>query len=381
MSSAIPLHRASNDPSDLAALGEALALGGRSIVARLESSLARIVPRPYGVAIGSPGIAYEVALRSLGIGRGDEVIVPAIGPAAAADAVHRCGAVAVHADVDPGTLGLTAALAEPRIGERTRAVLAFALLGDASSFAELARLCTKHEIPLIEDASDAIAGRVAGESTGRFGRISIFALTDDRPLAASGLTLLLTHDDRLATSMRSLRGDADEFSAPLPEELAEGPPPEPRPAVDCAADDLRAAMALCRLARLEASLESRRRVADAYLRRLAGHADLVLPAPRGEGGAIWPRFCVRLGDRFSRFDRDEILLGLRRHEIVAGRGSPALCRRLDAAGLPGRSCPIAERAADRSLLLPFYESLSEREIDLVCQTLDLMISRLDYRQE
>lgn len=380
MSSAIPLHRPPSAASDLDGLAEALRIGGPPAVARLEAGLARLVPRPYGVAIGSPGAAYEVALRALGIGAGDEVIVPAIGPAAAADAIHRLGAVAVHADVDPGTLGLTAALAEPRIGERTRAVLAFALLGDATSFADLARLCTKHEIPLLEDASDAIAGRVAGESTGRFGRISIFALTDDRPLAAAGLTLLLTHDDHLAAAMRSLRGDADDFAAPLPGELADPPLPALRPAVDSPADELRAAMGLRRLDRLEASLEARRQVADAYLRRLAGHPDLVLPAPRGEGGAVWPRFCVRLSDRFSRFDRDEILLGLRRHEIVAGRGSPAISRRRDEMIGTPQAHPIAERAADRSILLPFYETLGEREIDLVCQTLGLMISRLEFRQ-
>jgi len=376
----IHLHQAVSHPDDFAAIESALrgAPDDAAWVARFERRFADFVPRPYAVAAGSPGGGYETALRGLGIGVGDEVLLPAIGPAAAVDAVVRCGATPVFADVDPSTLVLTAQRAEPRIGERTRAIMAFALLGDASGFAELARLCTKHEIVLIEDASDAIGARTAGEPTGRFGRVAIFALTDDRPLPVAGATLLLTHDDRLAANLQSIRGDAAPF-APRSIEALGTPDLAATPMVDCPLDAFRAALGVQRLDRLDAALEHRRQLADAYLRRLAGHPELILPAACDEG-TVWPRFCLRLSDRFSHFDRDEIIAGMRRHEIEAARGSPALSQRF-AAPEGGATCPIAERAAGRSILLPFHERLVEREIDLVCQTLALMISRLEFRRE
>ncbi len=372
----IPLFRPLATPADLAGLESALAPGASPGRMRrlLETTVAEIVRRPFGVGVGSPGAAVEVALRALGVGPGDEVIVPALGAVEAADAVVRVHATPVFADVDPRSLGLSAATAEPLVRERTRALVAITMLGDAGGLEDLARLCTKHEIPMLEDASDALGGTLGGYPAGRYGRIALVALTDDRVAPASGATVLVTHDDQLAARSRAFRSPYDTADSNEVERVG----------VDCPLDEFRAAVALPRLSRLEAAHEARRRLADVYLRHLAGQPDLILPSPRGDGGACWPRFCVRLSDRFSRYDRDEILQGLRRHEIHASEGPvavPNLPRHGPRIGHANGSFPVAERAADRSVCLPFFEGLSEREVDLVCQTLDLMLQRNTFRRD
>lgn len=381
MAHAIPLQLPMVTDLDAEALAAALRAGPGTIARELEARIAEVARRPYGVAVGSPGAGLEVALRALSIGAGDEVILPALGSLEAADAVVRVGASPVFADVDPRTLVLSATAADSLVTDRTRAILAFSLLGDAGSLAELAHLCTKHEIPLVEDASDALGGEISGQPVGRFGRIAVFALTDERPVPASGATILVTHDDRLAARARGFR----EVSARLPHEVppALGDLAE-RVGVDSPLDEFRAALATSRLGRLAEALELRRRRADAYVRRLSAHPDLILPAPRGDGGACWSRFCVRLSDRFGEHDRDEVLAGLRRHEVLASRGplsAPSLPRHGHRVGHAAGAFPVSERAAARSIYLPFFESITDREIDLVCQTLDLMIQRTTFRRE
>ena len=359
-------------PGDAEALAEALRTARGHEVGRLEDRLASLAGRPFGVAIGSPGAAFEVALRALGIGPGDEVLLPALGSVEAADAVSRVHATPVFADVDPRSLGLCPKAVESRIGDRTRAIVVTTLLGDAGGLEAIANLAARNEVPLVEDASDALGASHGGRPIGKFGRVALLALTDDRPVAAAGATVLATHDDVLATRCRRFRGDRS------PDETLD------RVGVDSPLDDFRAAIGLNRLRRLAEALEVRRSIADTYVRRLSGQSDLILPAPRGDGGGAWPRFVVRLSDRFSSHERDEVLEGMRRHEIFATTGpvaTPLLTRHGHRTGHAEGAFPVAERAAGRSITLPFHEGLSEPEIDLVCQTLDLMIQRTSFRRD
>ena len=139
---------------------------------------------------------------------------------------------------------------------------------------------------------------------------------------------------------------------------------------------LAAALAIARLDRFDRISEDLEGVFHGYLRRLAMHPDLVLPAPCVEGTVRWSHFAVRLSERYSRDDRDSIVQGLLRHDIAASSVVHVLPHEPAFAGhhQPG-DFPVAERAADRLIALPFSTELGEREIDLVCQTLQLMIER------
>ena len=139
---------------------------------------------------------------------------------------------------------------------------------------------------------------------------------------------------------------------------------------------MQAALAEVRLKRFGETCSRLDDVFHAYLRRLAMHPDLVLPAPSADGTVRWSHFAIRLSERFGRDDRDSIVQGLLRHDIAATSvlyvlpAEPAFAQ-----SAQGAEFRIAQRAADRLIALPFSTALGERDIDLICQTLQVMIER------
>ncbi len=139
---------------------------------------------------------------------------------------------------------------------------------------------------------------------------------------------------------------------------------------------VQAALAIVRLRRFEKTTAELEAVFHGYLQRLAMHPDLVLPAPCSDGTVRWSHFPIRLSERYSKDDRDGVIQGLLRHDIAATSvvhvlpHEPAFAR-----GNGEHDFPVARRAADRLIALPFSTELSGTEIDLICQTLQLMIER------
>jgi dTDP-4-amino-4,6-dideoxygalactose transaminase len=197
--------------------------------------------------------------------------------------------------------------------------------------------------------------------------------------------MILMHDDQLAASCRSLRDAGRPYVDP-----EEGLPPEvgrlyehDRVGFDSRLDELRAALAGQQVRRLERTVARRRELADHYVRRLGGNPEIILPSLPDGATCGWPNFVVRLAEGFGGDDRDTIIRGLHRHDIGASNPYPV------AALLPFHASrfghrpgdfPVAERTAQRTIALPFHHALTERDIDLVCQTLELMIKRLLFRR-
>src|SRR5262249_42022976 len=143
---------------------------------QFEAAFAARVARPYAVGVGSLGTGLRIALTACGIWPAHEVILPAFPPVSLANAVPVTRATAVFADVDSRTLNMSPCLVEPLVNDRTRAVLAHSNFGNPAYADALAHLCSKFEIPLIENATEALGSTVGKDQAGRFGRIAIFGL-------------------------------------------------------------------------------------------------------------------------------------------------------------------------------------------------------------
>lgn len=388
MSEIIPLQRPDIAPEDREAVTAVLArgrLGSGDAVRACEDLFAACVRRPFAVAVGSLGTGLRIALTAAGIGPGHEVIVPAFAPVVIGNAVAFTGAQPTFVDVDPRTLNLAQATVEPLVTERTRAVLASPVFGNPGCLDGLASLCTKFEIPLIEHFTETFGSTLRGEPAGRFGRLAIVGLPAGGPVVGGDAAVLVMHDDLLADTCRSLRDAGRPYVDP-----EEGLPAEvgrlfehDRIGFDSRLDELRAALAGQQIRRLERTLERRRELADHYVRRLGGNPEIILPSLPAGATCGWPNFVVRLAEGFGADDRDTIIRGLHRHDIGASNPYPV------APLMPFHACrfgrrpgdfPVAERTAQRTIALPFHHGLSERDIDLVCQTLELMIKRLLFRR-
>jgi dTDP-4-amino-4,6-dideoxygalactose transaminase len=342
---------------------------------RLERSMAEIVRRPHAVLFASLGTAIEASLEALAASEGAEIVAPALAPIALAAAAHRVGSRILYADIDPRTMNLAGLEAEARLSPRTRVIVGSANHGHPAGLDELAALASRNEIPMLEIVAGGLGGQLGRDPVGRFGRIAVISLGERDSTIGSGGAVCVTNDDSLAHALRLGRnlGTLD----PRNEwERIGGIPRVERIGLDARLGVLPASLGVTRLARFDSICEELERVFHSYLRRLALHPDLVLPAPCADGTVRWSHFAVRLGERYGRDDRDSVIQGMLRHDLAAT--APLVALPLEPAFAQFHSIgdfPCAERAADRLIALPVSARLAERDIDLICQTLQVMIER------
>jgi dTDP-4-amino-4,6-dideoxygalactose transaminase len=161
------------------------------------------------VGVGNGTDALTIALRALGVGEGDEVVVPALTFFATAEAVVNCGAIPVFSDVDPATLVMTAATAEPCVGPRTRALVPVHLYGNPAPMDALRALASAHGLALLEDAAQAAGARYGGKMAGALGDAATFSFFPSKNLGGFGDGgAVVTDDDALAETVRVLRNHA-----------------------------------------------------------------------------------------------------------------------------------------------------------------------------
>ncbi len=391
MSDAIPLSLPDITDAEVRAVVETLRSGRLSIGPRLETferMVARRSRRAHGVGVSSGTAGLHLALVALGVGPGDEVIVPTFTFVAPANAITHVGAKPVFVDCDPRTLNADLGDVERAITDRTRAVIGVEVFGNPAGMAELAILCNRYELPLIEDSCEGLGGSHGPDAVGSFGRVAIFGFYPNKQITTGEGGMIVTDDDRLAEVCRSLRNQG----RPAP-----GTEDEDRPMPGLGSwlhherigwnyrlDELSAALGAAQMSRLDELLEARQRIAERYTSRLLGHSDLIVPTIEPETSMSWFVYVVRLSDRFTADDRQMIIDGLRRHDIGAADYFPPvhlLPPYQERYGLKPGSFPVAESVAERTIALPFHPQLTDRDVDLVCQTLELMITRVTFARD
>jgi perosamine synthetase len=315
------------------------------------------------------------------VGPGDEVITPAFSFVASANCVLHVGATPVFADCDPRTLNVVPSSVEKLITDKTKAIIGVEVFGNPAGMAELAAVAGRHEIPFVEDCSEALGGRVRDEPVGRFGRMAVFGFYPNKQITTGEGGMIVTDDDRLAELCRSMRNQG---RSPEIKEAGQGLGSwlsHERLGFNYRMSEINAALGMAQMRRLDQLIEARQRVASAYTRRLMGNTDLMLPTVEPDTFMSWFVYVVRLSDRFTGDDRDFIINGLRRHDVGASNYFPPIpllpYYRQRFGHKPG-DFPVAESVSHRTVALPFFTRLMDREVDLICQTLELMLSRVTF---
>lgn len=372
-SAPIPLTRPSLGPAELKAVAEVLASGWLTQgerVADFEQAVADYCGARHAVATSSCTAALHIALVALGVGPGDEVIVPSMTFIATANAVRYCGATPVFAEIVPETFNLVPAAAEAAITPRTKAVIVVHQLGlpaDLDAFDELAR---RFRLPLVEDAACALGSRYRGRPIGGHGHVACFSFHPRKVISTGEGGMVLTDDPQLARTVRLLRQhgmDASDRDRHATRELVT----ERYPVLgfNYRLTDVQAALGVAQMQRLEELVARRRELAEVYNRRLAGHPYLLTPESPPHVEPNYQSYAVRLTDDAPP-QRDDVLRGLRRRGIAAKGGVMTIHREAAYAALPSCSLPRTEWASDRSLLLPLFPELSADDQDRVLRAID-----------
>jgi len=341
--------------AELAAIGEVLESGQLTMGPRVpafEELVARACEVEHAVAVSSGTAAIHLALLALGVGPGDEVIVPAYTFPATANVVELCGAHAVLVDVDPETFDTTPALVAAAVTPRTKAVLAVHLFGRPLDWDGLAAAVSG--VALVEDAAGALGARHQGRACGSLGVMGCLSFHPRKVVTTGEGGAVTTNDAALADSVRRLRHHGI---------VAGGAFDIPQPGLNYRLADVLCALGIPQLERLDELLVARERIAAAYAERLAGVVELPSAAEGDRHG--WQAYVVRVDSR------DEVLTGLRADGIEAQIGTYAL-HRLSAYRDQG-PFPGADAAFDRALALPFHTSLTASDLDRVAAALRRLV--------
>lgn len=368
----VPLVELEVTDSDVDSVLECLRSGWLTMGPRaqaLEEAIAEMVGTEHAIVVSSGTAALHLACRSLGIGPGDEVIVPALTFAASAHACRYDGAEVVLCDsVSPLDPNLDPAAVESLIGPRTRAVVAVHMWGYPAAVEELRELCDRHGLALIEDCAEAISARLGdGGQVGSLGELGCFSFFSKNQLAVGEGGAVTTDDDELAASVRSLRSHAM-TSVTWERHRGHGLGYDVTDiGFNYRIDEPRAALALSRFERLEADIEARREVARGYRGSLAGCEGLEIPFSEEQvERSSHFAFAVLARDRQ---DRDRIRSELRRRGIQT-TFYPALhtLSEYRRAG-EGGNLTNATAVGDRQFGLPIHKLLGPERVERIAAEL------------
>ena len=348
------------DESDLRGVLEVLRSGRLALGPRLEQferAMADYLGVRHAVAMGSGTAALHLIVRALGLGPGDQVLVPSFTFAASVNAILYEGAEPVFVDLDPDTCNLDVADLEARITPRTRAIMAVDVFGHPADWEALERVAARHGLALIDDCCEALGAEYRGRKVGTFGAAGAFAFYPNKQMTTGEGGMVVTGDERLAALCRSC---ANQGRSAMGAWLQHD-----RLGWNYRMDELSAALGLSQLARLERFLARREAVARAYSERLAGWAEVQAPGVRPDVRMSWFVYVVTLAEGL---DRDRTIAGLERDGVPA-RGyfapvhtQPYIRERFgDLSG----TLPRTEAMARRTLALPFHNDLRADEIDRV----------------
>jgi len=314
------------------------------------------------IALNSWTNACELPLAGLGIGPGDEVIVPSMTYVASGNAVAYVGADVVLVDSDPDSLNVTPELVAAAITPRTKAVIPVDLFGLPVDIAALRRAIPE-DVAIVEDAAEALGARIDGEHVGLQADVATFSFFGNKTLTTGEGGMVICRDAELAERILLLRGQGQD-----PQRTYY----HPVMGFNYRLTNMQAAVGLAQLERVQHHLDARQRVVDRYTQLLGGLSDRlhIPPIPRGVQHGNW-MFTVNLRQGGSK-ERDAIRQSLADDGIETRPGFTPLHR------LPmhedSRPFPGADWISDSGICLPTHARLTDDEVDFVVARL---LSALD----
>jgi len=337
-------------------------------VKRLEAGVAALTGRTHGVAVCNGSVALDTAIAALGIGGGDEVILPAFTIVSCCAAVVRAGAIPVLADADPTTWNMQVEQIEALITSRTKAIMVVHIYGLPVDMAPVLSLAEKNGLKVIEDAAEEIGQTYKDLPCGGFGNISTVSFYPNKHITTGEGGMVLTNEDTLAERCRSLRNLCfDKERRFIHEDLG----------WNLRMSNLQAAVGVAQLERIEETVKKKREIGAWYNDLLAGTAGLQLPVHQTDYATnIYWVYGVVLDDSVP-MDARQAIQRMReqgvdcRHFFWPMNRQPVFKR----LGLfDGVVCPNAERLAHRGFYLPSGVGLTYEQVGTVAAALRGILS-------
>lgn len=336
-------------------------------VAEFEAAVAEYVGVRHAFATSSCTTALHLSLAALGIGAGDDVLVPDFTFPATANVVVQLGAVPVLVDIDLQTYNVDPGDLERRATARTRAAMPVHLFGLSADMDPVLAFAGRRDWPVVEDAACALGTTYNGRPCGAMGAVGCLSFHARKVITTGEGGMVLTDSDDLAETLSLLRNHG-------------GARHDGRFVFDDAGfnyrlSDVQAALGLAQMRRLPWILARRRELAAAMTERLSGTPGVSVPLEPRWGGHVYQSFVVLLDDDVNR---DAVISAMRELGVETTLGTYALHAqpffRRRYGYTPG-DLVNSHAAYRRSLALPLYPQMAEEDVDAVCAALRSVLAR------
>ncbi|MFA6523257.1 MAG: DegT/DnrJ/EryC1/StrS family aminotransferase [Candidatus Peribacteraceae bacterium] len=365
----VPVNMPVISPEAKAAVLEALESGWISsagpAVTRFEQEFARCVGMQHGIAVMNGTAALHLALASLGIGRGDEVIVPDFTMIATVTAVLYTGAQPVFVDVERETFAMDPALLEAAITPRTKAILPVHLFGHSADMDPILAIAKAHGLAVIEDAAEVHGATYRGKKCGSMGIANCFSFYANKIITTGEGGMVVTDDAAIAEHARRLR------------DLAHSPGRRfwhTELGFNYRMTNLQAAVGLGELSHLDDYVEKKQWMAKRYAEEVSGIPGLRLPVTKSYATNVYWMYAVLVEDELG-MTRDALRARLlergvdTRDFFYPCHSQPFLKDHPQATG----SFPVSEDVAQRGFYLPSGLALTEEQLLYTCEALRSVI--------
>jgi perosamine synthetase len=337
-------------------------------VAEFEKAVAAYVGAKHGIATTSCTTGLHLALATIGVGPGDEVIVPSFTFIASANAILYTGATVVFCEIDPRTFNADPADIEKRITKKTKAIMPVDQIGLGCDIDAINDIAKRHGIDVVEDAAPTIGGTYKGRRVGSNAHQTVFSFHPRKVITTGEGGMITTDDEALADKARKLRAhamsvsDLDRHKAdkPILEEYSEL-------GFNYRMTDIQASIGLVQIRRLDELLRIRVAKADWYGRELAGLKKVRTPYTPPYATHTYQSYCLDL-DR--SVDRDDLMARLLRRGVATRRGVMAShLEKVYRDRIGTVSLPITEEKARSTMLIPLFATMTDDEQSYVIESL------------
>jgi len=366
----IPLAKPQVGDEELAEIKKVLDSGFLTegkVAAEFEKRMTNYIGCKHAVVTTSCSTALELALRTLGIGPGDEIIAPDFTYPITASVAYLIGAEPVLVDVDPDTYCIDVSQVKKAITGRTKAVIPVSLFGQPLDLDELKSLQEKHGFKIVEDAACSIGSSYKGKMTGSVADITCFSFHPRKVMTTGEGGLLTTNDDSIASKARSMK----KFGIVVT--------PDGRGRFDYRGtnykmSDILAAIGVVQLSKINSMIEDRRKKAQAYDKLLAGKPHVKSPFVLEGAKHVYQTYCTVLKKQGIR---DQVIKATRERGIETQIGTFCLhIYPLLASARRIGDCTVSKTLFENTLALPLHYALTPEDQKRVVSTLDEVLQKL-----
>lgn len=337
-------------------------------VEELETNIANFLNVKHAIAVSNGTATLHLALVALGIGVGDEVIVPAFSYTATANAVELTGAKPIFVDIDLATSNINIDLIKAAITNKTKAIIPVHEFGLACNITELTALAKAYNLFVIEDAACALGAKESNQFVGTFGTIGSFSFHPRKAITSGEGGILTTNDDALAKSIRQLRNHGIDTSSGKMEFVTAG--------FNYRLTDFQAALVNSQLKRLPSILEYKNQLAEIYFNELSGVDSIQLPVVSANKKHTWQSFHIVIA---AAFNRDTVIEKMKESGVGVNLGAQCMPAQVYFQNKYKLNCkqlfPNALTAFEQGMVLPIYERMQMVDVITVAEKLKTILMR------